>query len=525
MIDVGQTIGNYKITAKLGEGGMGVVFLAEHPVIGKKVAMKAIHPELSRNAEVVSRFMIEAKSVNQIGHEHIVDISDFGNTADGEFYFVMEYLQGQAMAERLKQVTKLPPAQALNIAAQVADALGASHDHGIIHRDLKPENIYLVARGANKDFVKVLDFGLAKLTGRGDEKVSHKTRTGSVMGTPFYMAPEQCEGKASIDHRADIYSLGVILFEMLTGKVPFGGEGYGEIIVKHITTPAPSARSVVLELPASLDALLFRAMTKSPDHRFQSMAEFRDAMLDPEGYAQVAPTAGIPAAAGTAAAEAQRSAMSMSRADRERASQLGLGATRAAGGSPSTFRETVGEILDEMPARSSRGKTIAIAAAMVVAAGAGLFVFKNNQAKTVAASAPIAAPAAPTTVRVNFTSNPGGAVVVRADTGKELGETPLEAEIPYGDSAVEFVFKKEGYDNKVASVVPNLPAPLFAMLQPAAKPAAAKTESVVAAAQPAAKPTPAAATPSPSSPKKPKKRPAQRMQRLDDDAVLEPTFK
>jgi hypothetical protein len=255
------------------------------------------------------------------------------------------------------------------------------------------------------------------------------------------------------------------------------------------------------------------------------MAEFRDAMLDPEGYAQVAPTAGIPAAAGTAAAEAQRSAMSMSRADRERASQLGLGATRAAGGSPSTFRETVGEILDEMPARSSRGKTIAIAAAMVVAAGAGLFVFKNNQAKTVAASAPIAAPAAPTTVRVNFTSNPGGAVVVRADTGKELGETPLEAEIPYGDSAVEFVFKKEGYDNKVASVVPNLPAPLFAMLQPAAKPAAAKTESVVAAAQPAAKPTPAAATPSPSSPKKPKKRPAQRMQRLDDDAVLEPTFK
>ncbi len=249
MIDVGQTIGNYKITAKLGEGGMGVVFLAEHPVIGKKVAMKAIHPELSRNAEVVSRFMIEAKSVNQIGHEHIVDISDFGNTADGEFYFVMEYLQGQAMAERLKQVTKLPPAQALNIAAQVADALGASHEHGIIHRDLKPENIYLVARGANKDFVKVLDFGLAKLTGRGDEKVSHKTRTGSVMGTPFYMAPEQCEGKASIDHRADIYSLGVILFEMLTGKVPFGGEGYGEIIVKHITMPAPSARSVVPELP------------------------------------------------------------------------------------------------------------------------------------------------------------------------------------------------------------------------------------------------------------------------------------
>jgi eukaryotic-like serine/threonine-protein kinase len=519
MIDVGQTIGNYKITAKLGEGGMGIVFLAEHPVIGKKVAMKAIHPELSRNAEVVSRFMIEAKSVNQIGHEHIVDISDFGTTSDGEFYFVMEYLQGQAMAERLKQVTKLPPAQALKIAAQVADALGASHEHGIIHRDLKPENIYLVARGANKDFVKVLDFGLAKLTGRGDEKVSHKTRTGSVMGTPFYMAPEQCEGKASIDHRADIYSLGVILFEMLTGKVPFGGEGYGEIIVKHITAPAPSARSIVPELPAAIDALLYRAMTKNPDHRFQTMAEFRDAMMDPEGYAQVAPTAGIPAGAGTA--EAQRSAMSMSRADRERASQLGMAATRATGGSPSTFRETVGEILDEVPARSNRGKTIAIAAVLAVAAAAGIFVLKTKPEKPASASAPLAAPATPSTVRVSFTSNPAGALVVRADTGKQLGETPLDAEIPYGDAAVEFVFKKEGYDNKVAFVVPNLPAPLFAMLQPAAK--AAKSEPVVAVAQPAAASNPAA-SPAPS-PKKPKKRPAQRMQKLDDDAVLEPTFK
>src|SRR4029077_2531568 len=155
----------------------------------------------------------------------------------------------------------------------------------IIHRDLKPENIYLVARGANKDFVKVLDFGLAKLTGRGDEKVSHKTRTGSVMGTPFYMAPEQCEGKASIDHRADIYSLGVILFEMLTGKVPFGGEGYGEIIVKHITVPAPSARTFAPELSPAIDLILHRAMAKRPDERFQTMGELQAAMLDPDGYA------------------------------------------------------------------------------------------------------------------------------------------------------------------------------------------------------------------------------------------------
>jgi serine/threonine protein kinase len=159
MIDIGHTIGNYKITAKLGEGGMGVEYLAEHPVIGKKVAMKAIHPELSKNSDVVSRFITEAKAVNQIGHEHIVDIADFGNTSEGEFYFVMEYLQGESLSDRLKREKRIPLGQAMSIGAQIADALNASHQQGIIHRDLKPENIFLCTRGANREFVKLLDFG------------------------------------------------------------------------------------------------------------------------------------------------------------------------------------------------------------------------------------------------------------------------------------------------------------------------------------------------------------------------------
>ena len=253
MIDIGHTIGNYKITAKLGEGGMGVVYLAEHPVIGKKVAMKAIHPELSKNSDVVSRFVTEAKAVNQIGHEHIVDIADFGNTPEGEFYFVMEYLQGESLSERLRRETRIDVERALSISAQIADALDASHEHGDHPpRSQAREHLPRATRGRDRDFVKVLDFGLAKLT-PGEQKVTHKTRTGSVMGTPYYMSPEQCEGKIEIDHRADIYSLGVMLFEMLTGKVPFGGEGYGEIIVKHVTMPPPSARSVVPELPDYLD--------------------------------------------------------------------------------------------------------------------------------------------------------------------------------------------------------------------------------------------------------------------------------
>jgi hypothetical protein len=245
-------------------------------------------------------------------------------------------------------------------------------------------------------------------------------------------------------------------------------------------------------------------------------------MLDPEGYARSAPSVGIPAQTDAGSSNAQRSAMSMSRADRERASQMGVLATGLASGTPSTFRETVGEILDEVPARSNRGKTIAIALVVAAAGAAGFFVLKTNRAKTTAAQqAPIAAPTTPATVRVNFTSDPNGALVVRADTGKELGETPLSTEIPYGDTAVEFVFKKEGYESKVAFVVPNMPSPLNATLQPIAK-AAPKAEPVAAAEKATPLPTPAA---QPSN-KKPKKKPSgPRMQKLDDDAVLEPTFK
>ena len=318
MIDIGHTIGNYKITAKLGEGGMGVVYLAEHPVIGKKVAMKAIHPELSKNSDVVSRFITEAKAVNQIGHEHIVDIADFGNTSDGEFYFVMEYLQGESLSDRLKREKRIPLGQAMSISAQIADALNASHQQGIIHRDLKPENIFLCTRGANREFVKVLDFGLAKLT-QNDQKVTHKTRTGSVMGTPYYMSPEQCEGKTEIDYRADIYSLGVLIFEMLTGKVPFGGEGYGEIIVKHVTMPPPSVRSVVPELPEFMDSIMYRVLAKDREQRFQTMADLREALLDPERYASSAPDVGIPDDLSGIA----RAAAPMARAELEARSALG----------------------------------------------------------------------------------------------------------------------------------------------------------------------------------------------------------
>src|ERR1041385_6379202 len=222
---IGQTIGNYLVTQKLGEGGMGSVYLAEHPTIGKKVALKVLHPEFSSNQEVAARFFNEAKAVNDIGHPNIVDILDFGiietqSRRDRLVHFIVVYLVGPTLSALIRNESPLPPERALSIALQVADALAASHKCGIVHRDLKPDNIILSQRGRERDFVKLLDFGIAKLTG-GSAVGSHRTRTGIVMGTPAYMSPEQCEGRDSVDKRTDVYALGIVIYEMLVGRVPF----------------------------------------------------------------------------------------------------------------------------------------------------------------------------------------------------------------------------------------------------------------------------------------------------------------
>jgi serine/threonine-protein kinase len=530
MIAVGQTIGNYQITAKLGEGGMGVVYLAEHPIIGRKVAMKAIHPELSRNAEVVSRFVTEAKAVNQIGNEHIVDIHDFGTTGDGEFYFIMEFLQGEALVDRLKRTSPLEVSRALAIAIQVTDALGASHQHGIIHRDLKPENIFLITKGHSADFVKVLDFGLAKLT-QGDDKVSHKTRTGSVMGTPYYMSPEQCEGKANIDHRSDIYSLGVILFEMLTGKIPFGGEGYGEIIVKHITAPVPSPRAINLRLPYSVEAIILRALAKRRDDRFQTMAEFAAALEDPEGYAATAPVFDADAAPSAPIAIPPTSAAgAVGRSDSVVSGEVVFGEPTPGVGAqavpmPSTFRHAAGELAEEeedfAPVRSSRkvGLAVAIVGA-VLAAGIAAYLVTKPRPTQAPASAAVTVPA-PKKVKLTFKSDPAGAAVLRKDTGEQLGITPFALDLAAGDSAIDFVFKKDDFREKSESFVPTESGQIAVALvaaPPAAPPPPAKR--VEAKPEPEAKA--GAASPSRHS------RPAPTRKRtghtMDEDGVLAPKF-
>lgn len=527
MIAVGQTIGNYTITAKLGEGGMGVVYLAEHPVIGRKVAMKAIHPELSRNPEVVSRFVTEAKAVNQIGNEHIVDIHDFGTTPDGDFYFIMEFLQGESLADRVKREAPLDPARALDIAAQVADALAASHAHGIIHRDLKPENIFLIHKGSTNDFVKVLDFGLAKLT-LGADKVSHKTRTGSVMGTPYYMSPEQCEGRPNIDQRADVYSLGIILFEMMTRQVPFTGEGYGEIIVKHITMPVPSPKRINPRLTAAHEAILLRALAKNRDERFQGMEDFRVAMLDPERYAlspSIVPTPGPLAGYGGETIAAQPP-MAKSRLG-DNGALDGVTELSARTAQPaSTFRDSAVALETEEAIPKSRGALLAgilvaalavggVAAFLVVRAGSGGGAPTVQPAVSNPAPAPPRHPAAaplPAKVILKFRSEPVGAAVTRKDTGEQLGVTPFEIEVPQGNSPLAVVFKKPDFKDVPLSIVPSESGFLEATLE-------AATADVHATPERAAK-----AGPKPSAGKVGGARRGKGGRPMDEDGVLAPSF-
>src|SRR5579863_5740390 len=206
---VGQTVGNYLIESQLGAGGMGEVYLARHPLIGKRVAVKVMRGSFANNELMAARFFSEARAVNDIHHPNIVDIVDFGR-ASSLLYFTMEFLEGESLADRLAVHGQLPIDDAIQIALQCCSALQASHERRIIHRDLKPENIFLCRRGADTNFVKVVDFGLAKLP---REAKNFQTGVDQIFGTPAYMSPEQCEGAARADARSDIYSLGVVLYE------------------------------------------------------------------------------------------------------------------------------------------------------------------------------------------------------------------------------------------------------------------------------------------------------------------------
>jgi serine/threonine protein kinase len=265
--------GRYRIDELIGEGGMGRVYLAEHVEIGKRVAIKILHPVYGRMPDLVERFRREARAASKIGHPHIVDVTDSGTTADGSVYFVMEYLEGVELASVIDREGALDIARALRVTTQICRALAAAHAVGIIHRDLKPENVFLTVREGAADFVKVLDFGIAKSSEAEEARGKRLTHPGMAMGTPEYMSPEQAAGRPA-DERCDVYAVGAILYEMLTGAPPYDGDNFMEILTKKATVdPAPPS-ALRPEIPPMVEQLVTSAMARDPEKRPPSMEAF-----------------------------------------------------------------------------------------------------------------------------------------------------------------------------------------------------------------------------------------------------------
>jgi serine/threonine protein kinase len=300
MSRVGMLLKDHEILGVIGEGGMGVVYRAQHVVIEKPVAIKVLYDRFARQKEMVEQFIVEAKAASRIRHPNIIDVTDFGTTPEGMVFLVMEYLDGESLEERLHRVHRLPLFEAINIVRQVAHGLGAAHELGIIHRDLKPANIFLCVREGRRrivrrsvdaagaqftvepeesfDFVKLLDFGVAKFMDLGP---SVATRAGVFCGTPHYLSPEQAQERPATE-RSDLYALGAVFYEMVTGTVPFGGSSMLEILTGHVAGEliAPSRRAPDAGLGADVDAVIGKCLEKDPERRFASADEFVEALRE-----------------------------------------------------------------------------------------------------------------------------------------------------------------------------------------------------------------------------------------------------
>jgi serine/threonine-protein kinase len=272
---VGQTIGSFRITKIIGRGGMGTVYLGEHSIIGSRVAIKVLMERLASDENLVARFYAEARAVNLIGHENIVNIFDMNVVPPNRYYLVMEYLEGKPLNYLL--TAPVPATVSIPILLQVCDALQAAHSAGIVHRDLKPENIFLMKRGKQENFVKVLDFGLAKLL--DSERADQHTAAGLIVGTPEFMSPEQANSQP-VDGRADIYGLGCIAWLLATARLPFPQRGLTDLLVAHRTVTPKAPHEVVPTCPVPLSHAIMKAMSKDPGQRFQTAAEFAKALED-----------------------------------------------------------------------------------------------------------------------------------------------------------------------------------------------------------------------------------------------------
>jgi eukaryotic-like serine/threonine-protein kinase len=274
----------YEVLSVLGEGGMGIVYEIRHRALGKRFALKALRKDLASDGEIAARFMQEARTAASVSHPGLVEITDFGQLPSGQPFFVMELLEGQSLATMIRRGGPIPAARGVDIVRQIAEALGAAHERSIIHRDLKPDNIHISVAEGGRDRVTIVDFGLARVIG-----ASRLTRAGVVFGTPHYMSPEQAMGEVT-DHRADVYALGVVMYEMFTGRVPFEADSYMGVLTKHMyMAPTPPSHLAGTAELGALETILLRCLEKKADQRY---ATLRDLIADLD---RVLITAGEPA--------------------------------------------------------------------------------------------------------------------------------------------------------------------------------------------------------------------------------------
>ncbi|MBL9109430.1 MAG: serine/threonine protein kinase [Myxococcales bacterium] len=271
--------GKYQLVRRIGQGGMGSVWEGRHASLGTRVAIKFIEADYADNGEARSRFDREAKAAASIQSKHAIQIFDHGVTDDGKPYIVMEMLSGEPLDKRIQRLGRLPLQDTARILQQVGRALGQAHEKGIVHRDLKPENIFLV-HDEDDELAKVLDFGIAKIQSGADGSpgLTSSTKTGAVLGTPYYMSPEQARGLRNVDHRTDVWSVGVIAYRAVTGHLPFEGESVGDLLVKICTSPVPVPSHALPGLPPAFDAWFARCLEREPSRRFSTIGEATDAL-------------------------------------------------------------------------------------------------------------------------------------------------------------------------------------------------------------------------------------------------------
>jgi serine/threonine-protein kinase len=369
---VGETIGSYRILKQLGAGAMGAVYLAEHRHLKRQVALKLLAKELVDRPDLTERFFLEARATSAIAHPGIVQIFDCEVDPAGRPYIVMELLTGETLAAVVAREGALAPLRAARLARSLADALDAAHAKGIVHRDLKPENMFV--QGEAQDTIKLVDFGIAKLAGDLQAAQMHKTRSGAVMGTPLYMSPEQCRDSANLDFRTDIYSLGCVVHEMLTGRPPFVRDNFGDLMVAHLTEPPPDARATNPAVPAPLADLTRELLTKDPAKRPASMRVVSERLMTYVARMTTVPGSAVAvAAAPVVAATAPPAPVTQT-----------------------TFGASASEVADDVGDRPARRNgPIVIAVGVLALAGvAGAFLLKRGPA-TAEVTAPVPAAPAP----------------------------------------------------------------------------------------------------------------------------------